>query len=171
MKTGYTRCKCAECAENIDFSIDHVGQDVACPHCGKITKLYVVVKPPPVAKLVTPPPPPKEIDPALEYLELVRKNSCYGILRSVINLTFWLCSFVVVIIALRYFINSTWNMSTSYAPFIFIGSMGGAAVGVFILFACRQSAFLLIDIADTLLREHLRNRMPLPDMARRATGQ
>jgi hypothetical protein len=88
------------------------------------------------------------------YLSFIRANTCYGVLRTIIEI-----SFVFSLIA-----------ALGYTLVAGIGSLGGNGIlaaftgllVIFLLVAARQSALLLIDIADTLLHEHSKGRNGQP---------
>lgn len=87
-----------------------------------------------------------------EYLEHIRDNSCYGVLRSIIEVFAALAivaSILAIGVGVFHFVRKEFPMSYYWL---------GAGIGGFILIiGLRQWFLLLIDIADTLLHEHSKN--------------
>jgi hypothetical protein len=84
-----------------------------------------------------------------EYLEHIRDNSCYGVLRSIIEV-FTAVAIVAALFAIGIGIFHLVGRETEMGLYCL-----GYGIGGFILIiGIRQSALLLIDIADTLLHEH-----------------
>ena len=82
----------------------------------------------------------------LEFIEAVRARSCYSVLRGLVDV-FSLLSVAVIIIAGLFL--------ASYEVVIRIAVI---VVGCFMIIAGRQSAFLLIDIADTLIEQNRKKK-------------
>jgi len=38
---SFTKCPCQHCGGNIEFPVNAAGQKVGCPHCGKLTLLFL----------------------------------------------------------------------------------------------------------------------------------
>jgi hypothetical protein len=91
------------------------------------------------------------------YLALVRANSCYPALRGLIEVCFGL-SIVCVVGGVLMFWYGDVIVGGGFSAARTIALLGIAVLLVVGLVAARQSAFLLIDIADTLLHEHSKNR-------------
>ena len=87
------------------------------------------------------------------HLATIRKHTCYGVLRSIIEISF-VVSLIAVGLALVSGIESLGNNRAGMR----IAFLFGAALAAILLVAARQSALLLIDIADTLLHEHSKDR-------------
>jgi hypothetical protein len=105
-----------------------------------------------------PPPASSPLHPGYSYLESVRSQSCYAVLRGLINVITGLNIFVLVILA-GYLIAT--GATTSNVLLI----LGGLAVGVcgcFLTIASRQASLLLVDIADLLI-EQSRGRSENPE--------
>ena len=84
------------------------------------------------------------------HLADIRRNSCYKVLRSVIEI-----SFVLGLIGVGF--SAVYTLITGRASErIFAGGLG--ILGIILLTAAYQSALVLIDIADTLLNEHAKGR-------------
>jgi rRNA maturation protein Nop10 len=160
------KCPCQQCGTNIEFEIENDGEFIDCPACGKQTRLLL-----PVAQRIS------EDDhetyrqelkstfktktgksakgaAAKEHLKLIRSESCYPHLRTIINVCFALlvigvCIYAVIILWIPL---SFGNWSA--AALTICGVVVGSIIAVIVLIALRQSALLLIDIADTLLNEH-----------------
>lgn len=39
--SSYVTCLCRNCSENLEYEINHSGETIQCPHCGKETKLGI----------------------------------------------------------------------------------------------------------------------------------
>jgi hypothetical protein len=86
------------------------------------------------------------------HLEMIRKNTCYGALRSIINICYAILILGVVVTA----------GSGVFSMYQKEYSVGFAAIAASIISwilctAARQAAFLLVDIADTLIFDHSKN--------------
>jgi hypothetical protein len=87
-----------------------------------------------------------------QHLADIRSRSCYKMLRSVINISAGVV-FAAIIIFILYVATRD---SERFLPKLILMGYG---LGLIVLtIAARQSALLLVDIADTLLFEHNRNR-------------
>jgi hypothetical protein len=154
------KCYCESCGGGIEFDpaeceINHpgraFGKQTDCPHCGQKTLLF------------TPDAAPSQIPkPGLlkhgesvgvkAYLNHIRENSNYLVLRGVINTAFALLMLGVVVGAL---LSSISEFGIGGKPGIAI--VASVVLGVFaciIIAAAWQSALLLVDVADTLIHEH-----------------
>ncbi len=90
------------------------------------------------------------------YLTFIRSNSPYKTLRSVIDV-FWgiltMCAFVFLLGAVAFYFNT--KDRTGDADLLSLVAEVVSGVGsIILIMAARQAALVLIDIADTLLREH-----------------
>jgi hypothetical protein len=94
---------------------------------------------------------PKSASAVHAHLAHIRQNSCYGVLRAIIEVTFWLSLLGTIVPSFIIFVNfMTAPEGGDYAFYtIFVGSL----ISI-LLVAARQSALLLIDIADTLLHKN-----------------
>ena len=82
-----------------------------------------------------------------EHLNYIRSITCYKTLRTVIE-----CSFVICLLAAALStVFSVVNQQGIATAFLGI-------LGMILLVAIRQSALLIIDIADTLLHEHAKDK-------------
>ena len=95
---------------------------------------------------------------ALAHLTFIRANSCYRMLRSLINVCCALCLLFVIGVVLVFCLGV---MAGGSDGFPFLGKVGVSVMAVLVglllmavLIAVRQSALLVIDISDTLLHEH-----------------
>ena len=87
------------------------------------------------------------------HLALVRANTCYRVLRGLIDVVFGLAVFLVGGCLLEYLGIMSREHDENWILYTVGWSISGILV-IVILIAARQSALLLIDIADTLLYEH-----------------
>jgi len=141
-------CTCQHCNGLLEYQEEHRGQMVDCPHCGMETRLFAM----PIPKPKAPPKQPAPKNPALERLKWVRQCTCYGWLRDLINIFFWLSIIGAVVTC----------FDIAFQPVIIGGDFiiaiicGGiaSAICVILLVCTRQASFILIDIADTLLIDH-----------------
>jgi hypothetical protein len=86
------------------------------------------------------------------HLEMIRSNTCYGALRSIINICYAILILGVIVTVVG---GALALYNKEYAT-------GFAAIAASIISwvlstAARQAAFLLVDIADTLLFDHSKN--------------
>jgi hypothetical protein len=171
-----TKCTCNNCSGHIGFEPSQAGTTVTCPHCQMETKLYIpqLTAKPPVdvngtSKQGTQTTQKVRWDEFIwggesssprikDHLDTIRTNSAYPFLRRFINICIGL-PFVVAA--------STWLflIATDIRSFVLYGFkvidplMLAEATLCFVLIAVvlivlRQSALVVIDIADTLLNEH-----------------
>ncbi len=59
MNTQLAKCSCHQCGGHLEFEVAYAGEDVACPHCGKQTRLYVPVEATPSGVPDSSPAPPE----------------------------------------------------------------------------------------------------------------
>ena len=90
------------------------------------------------------------------FLQAVRRRSCYGALRAMIELlaTFSICAIVVLV-----FTYVIVGLKHPGVPPVVIQLVGGV-LGCILVIASRQASLLLVDIADTLIEQ---NRKQRPD--------
>ncbi|MEI6074658.1 MAG: hypothetical protein WCS94_03735 [Verrucomicrobiota bacterium] len=82
-----------------------------------------------------------------EFIEEVRSRSCYGALRTLINILSVLSIILIIISGLGLVIAGDW-------VFLYEVIIGAIIItGWFLVIAGRQAVFLLIDIADTLIEQ------------------
>ncbi len=165
------KCKCLTCSGNIEFEDALAGQDFECPHCGVSTTLFVpqlspLVKaaaaaPPMVAPAIasTQPSPLAAIlstnprSPNWEYLKGCRKESCYAMLRMVINICFVLIYVFCGLIVLG---SINWWYVAGKAggggPAMVLFSVYLAFLCAVVAIALHQAALLLVDATDLLIR-------------------
>ena len=88
------------------------------------------------------------------FLQAVRRRSCYGALRAMIELlaTFSICAIVVLVFT--YVIVGLKHQS---GPPVVIGLVGGV-LGCILVIASRQASLLLVDIADTLIEQNRKKK-------------
>lgn len=88
------------------------------------------------------------------FLQAVRRRSCYGALRGMIELlaTFSICA--IVILVFTYVIVGLKHQS---GPPIVIGLAGGV-LGCILVIASRQASLLLVDIVDTLIEQNRKKK-------------
>jgi len=85
------------------------------------------------------------------HLTFIRANSSYGALRSIIEVCF-----VLSLLGALGFMIAGWAADKGGGAWFPPTAIG--ILSIVLLIAARQSAFLLIDIADTLLHEHSKSR-------------
>lgn len=165
------KCLCDQCGESIEFATEEFlsGSCISCPHCGGETILSVAPKskqPTSQASPASPNNPPQKTAIAIantqtqkrvqNYLAFIRANSSYKVLRLIVEVAFLLLLVVGFIAAalfiIGFFQDEYLNRYRS-AGQLFEG-LGIAVLAGVLIFAARQSALLLIDIADTLLMEN-----------------
>lgn len=148
------KCPCQQCGVNIEFDAEQAKQFVACPSCGGQTRLLIPSDPPPEQRL----------SPA-ESLKQIRQQTCYQTLRSLINILQFFCFIFAGLIALGALV-SVFDYSQiktaddaageSMSKMVFGGriilGLAGAIAFVFLAIAGKQSALLLVDIADCQIR-------------------
>ena len=92
---------------------------------------------------------PKTASAVHAHLAHIRKNSCYGVLRFIIEITFGLSLIGTIIFFFVTLIQTSEGNGVATLSIAFAG-----VLAVTFLVAARQSALLLIDIADTLLHKN-----------------
>ena len=146
---------CPHCSQNISADSGDAGLNSECPSCNQPI-IVPKFQPPSSAPARTSPPAAKPTatpsttanasqQAAKEYLAHIRKNTCYHTLRTIIDV-----SVVLSFIAILCGIPIGWSANV----LLLIGTLLGSIV---ILIAVRQSAYLLIDIADALLHDQSKN--------------
>jgi uncharacterized Zn finger protein (UPF0148 family) len=156
------KAPCQQCGTNLEFEAEHYGQFIACPVCGQQTRL-LLQKPdyqessPKKSAAESPPQKISKNTAVKAHLEMIRDQSCYPQLRFIIEICFVLLLCGVSLYAIMATIGIMQNQSEF--PILYVVSNIAAIIGsVVLLIALRQSALLLIDIADTLLNEHAENK-------------
>jgi hypothetical protein len=86
-----------------------------------------------------------------DYLDHIRDNSCYGVLRSIIEV----CAALAIVAAILAIGTGVFHLINREMA-LGLYCVGAGVGGLILVIGIRQSAFLLIDIADTLLHEHSR---------------
>lgn len=84
-----------------------------------------------------------------DYLGHIRENSCYGVLRGIIEL---FAALIMVAAVLAIGVGIFHLVQKQIAMGLY--EIGSGIVSLILIIGLRQSALLLIDIADTLLHEH-----------------
>lgn len=153
------KTSCQHCGIHIEFDAESANQFVPCPSCGKQTRLILPspAKPSPQPKLNLPTPAPI-LSQTEKHLALIRKKSCYPQLRFIINVCFLLLLLAIGISALISVGAASDHDEGMLLVKRILFILGCASLAVAVLMAIRQSSQLLIDIADTLLHEHAKNR-------------
>ena len=103
---------------------------------------------------------------AKSYLKQLRERSCYGVLRTTIDITavltlvgivlWWLVPIASLVSHRRLWMMDPANSAFLSAILILVNTLL-SALSVVVVIALRQAAFVLIDISDTLLHEHARS--------------
>lgn len=88
-----------------------------------------------------------------EYLRKLRERSCYGALRTVINIAALLSCAGLALTAIMQ-IGASLKLGEMTMGLLL--SVGTAAIGLLLIIAFRQASILLIDIGDTLLERNAR---------------
>lgn len=91
----------------------------------------------------------------------IRSRSCYKTLRFVINLGAWISLAVVsfqFLLLLKLFVMVGITISDTDTLLNVLIQIGGYVGAIILIIAARQMALLLVDIADTLISDHNRNR-------------
>lgn len=149
---------CPNCAKSLDSPTELAAVDVECPDCKFVFRPSVekIIEEKPVVPYTVVEKSAKERVAA--HLASIRANSSYRLLRGAISISFAL-ALAAVVVAIIWLAIIAFSERISGGPQDFTaiqliegGLMG--AVAIILCFVCRQSAFLLIDIADTLLHEH-----------------
>jgi hypothetical protein len=99
------------------------------------------------------PPPARPRKDVKEYLEHVRENSCYGVLRSIIEVV----TALTVVAAVFAIAGGVFYLIKREMAFGLYG-VGTGVGSIILIIGARQGALLLIDIADTLLHHHSKTR-------------
>jgi len=156
------KCRCQNCNTPLEFDANDAGKPTACANCGQETILFI----PPVQSLEKPKsapvpqsPPKTAQNQAREYLESIRKDSCYGVLRLIINVCTVFAIAMSVVCGLGYIVENTGhgneNIVTSLSA---LAALFGAGLAILAIIGLRQSAFLLIDIADAILTQNAKKK-------------
>jgi len=106
---------------------------------------------------ITQPRPKMAPDPVKEHLQFIRANSCYSTLRSVITVG----AAISAICAVLWGVGAGIELAGMVPEYKWLAAIGGfiaGGLGIVLVVALYQSAFLFIDIADTLLRHHAPKR-------------
>jgi hypothetical protein len=149
------KTSCQHCGIHLEFDAESANQFISCPSCGQQTRLILPspAKPSPQPKFNAPAAVPI-LSQTEKHLALIRKKSCYPQLRFIINVCFLLLLIAIGISALI-LVGAASDQDEGVLlvkRILFI--LGCASLAVALLIAIRQSALLMIDIADTLLHEH-----------------
>ncbi|MGA2555513.1 MAG: hypothetical protein ABSG04_04490 [Verrucomicrobiota bacterium] len=139
------KCSCQNCNGHIEFETQgfQPGTRSECPHCKMETVLFI----------------PNTITAKQRvkaHLGLIRSNSAYPAIRFMINICVLLS-----IISIIFLTPTVWakakglDLAPWKVPIVTI-MLEGLAIAA--AFAVQQSIFSVIDIADTLLHEHSKNK-------------
>lgn len=145
------RCRCQHCSQSIEFEIAQAGTNATCPSCGMETLLFIPRDPKPERKV--PESVMQQPKPIENHLAYIRENSCYKVLRGLINICFVLALIVIglsIVFTWLFYLLSEGSLNLIQI----IAATCLTILSSVLLIAARQCAFLLIDIADTLLHEH-----------------
>lgn len=144
-------CSCPNCGQHIEFDLDASGTDASCPNCGKEFTLYEGVTKRKMATVDFPPavtPPGRTVK---EYLKKLRENSCYGALRTLIDVSFLLCAIGCLLAGVGLIVVSARTGSGILTESLF--AVPATLLSIVLLIAFRQAAFVAIDIADALIHQ------------------
>ena len=141
-------CLCPHCGQKVEFEAENAGRSAQCPNCQQTVTLTGPAgeASPSVVAIAIPGSPVKE------YLKKLRENSCYGALRTIINVSFGLCVMGCLLAGVSLIMTPpTLTGAEFFGAPIFVMSV--LFLGIVLLIAFRQAAFVVIDIADALLHE------------------
>jgi hypothetical protein len=93
-----------------------------------------------------------------DHLSMIRKHTRYPTLRKVIEISSFICFFLIIIGMISLLMKSQGG-SAGFILFLMVCLVGLGAFLSFLVIAARESAFLFIDIGDSLLHEHSKNRV------------
>jgi hypothetical protein len=153
-----SKCNCVNCSGHIEFEATQAGSTVTCPHCNLETTLFI-----PAITTAAQAKAAHAIKAALEskatarvrsYLTFIRSNSAYRTLRSVINVFWAILTFLAVAFLISFIVVFLTRDLEVSGVLPLLGAAAYCVGSIVLLIALRQSAFLLIDIADTLIHEH-----------------
>ena len=139
------KCSCQNCNGHIEFETlgFQPGTRSECPHCKMETVLFI-------PNVMT------AKQRVRAHLGLIRSNSAYPAIRFMINICVLLS-----IISIIFLTPTVWakakglDLAPWKVPIVTI-MLEGLAIAA--AFAVQQSIFSVIDIADTLLHEHSKNK-------------
>jgi hypothetical protein len=104
----------------------------------------------------TPETPATSVLPPREYLRQIRANSCYGLLRAVIDVVFVLLLIGSALGLAGAIGGSFAGLARGNNAIVIGGAIASFCVSIVVLVTLRQATQLIIDIADTLLHHHSR---------------
>ncbi len=138
---------CSKCGQHIEVAAEKFDVPVACPACG-----FFVIPPPDTLRQHAQEVLSRPNDQTpLEFIEAVRAQTCYSHLRRLIDYFSLLAIVVIVIDGLFYMADKA------------IVGIAVIVIGCFVIVAGRQSALLLIDIADTLIEQNRKKNRETDD--------
>lgn len=143
---------CPACKGKIECPKEIEGQKINCPICQR--DIFALVKQPKIEK------PKIQKFPKVKsktdvHLEFIRENSCYKMLRLMINISFGLILAADALAAIGYFsVNTSHDDATAIMVAKLVGIIGLLSISILLILSIRQSCLVAIDIADTLLHEH-----------------
>jgi hypothetical protein len=152
------KCPCEHCGVNIEFATEEFlsGSAVTCPHCGKETPLYVSQQAKPVPKPAVPISTPQERQlSSAESLKLIRQQTCYKTLRSLIDMVqilFFVAAGLLAIGSIGVLFEGSEELQAAAKITSLIIGLVLAFILTVLAIAWKQAALLLVDIADCQIR-------------------
>lgn len=155
-------CSCPNCAQHIAFDVANIGAVAPCPNCERDVKLTPTIPATLMESMsqISAAAPAAPAKPSIstksgvkEYLNRVRAESCYKVLRSCIRIAFAL---FMVGVVLGIIVAAIGGLVTHEQPLVVFASICAAVLVLVLLIAAMQASLLLIDIADTLIHHHHR---------------
>jgi len=167
--------ECPKCQRHLSGDTSLLQELVTCPDCGEVFQPRRTPPPPTPApqrsnivasigqqiKKAAPGSDSSARQRAISHLTFIRANSCYRMLRSLIDVCFVLCLIVVIGAIVMSFVGM---FAIGGGGIPVFGALSAGVMSIFvgllaiaILIAARQSVLILIDISDSLLHEHSKN--------------
>jgi hypothetical protein len=139
------KCLCEHCSTELEFDAFEIPnqESAECPACHNITSIKKRPTPQPKQVYTAP-------NPVRERLLQIRKNSCYRALRGLISIVSAIFSGGAIFSGMI----GVWIGIAQRNESCIVGSAVASVAMIFVVIALRQSALLMVDIADTLLIEN-----------------
>lgn len=138
-----TTARCELCNNEIEVEEAQNGQSVGCPWCASDTTIRIAprIKAPPFPQINKP------TSATWEYLQIVRSNTCYKALRSVLALAFAVLYIAGGLCVAGGLVGGIVDQN------LLVGVLAAVAsvVALVVVAALHQAVLLLIDIADATI--------------------
>jgi hypothetical protein len=150
------QCPCQHCRLPIEFEPEQAGEFVTCPRpdCGQQTRLLLPGQTPGRGR-------PSDDSAERTTLENLRKKTCYGTLRSLIEFYFILGlggAVIELVAAFVYFFTD--GTSLGERGYVLIVSIVLFIFAIIIVVAAKQSSLLLVDLTDCQIAERTGKKQP-----------